>query len=443
MINKKLKIKSWIAILLFMVAILLLLYTVPMSTYAFHNQDTVQSSEKNNLISQVTVFENATNLNINIYSTLAREVKESRTLILNDLYDNDTYLYMEFVDGGYAIYDRNEKFIYERTQSGLGPYSNQSVSDKLYYGGPGNYYIKEMSSIKDLKTYNTISKKLYKSISENLNTIQQKNAEASMLINDLEIIPKQHLLGESYDSPGQLYFPLMAMLKWQTVDINKKRVNIYPSYDGDVLYASNERKSCGFVALGQVLQYYTRMRELDSDNINKYPKLVPDSASSFRKMYDFQGRVLDDNGNIIDISNKEAYKGEYLQQELMNIAFNGNPQDKYTLDLNSLEKLVKDYFAKYGNSRYSLKTRLMTMYADTNIKKGNPVFMVMKNGDQYTQSGGVSTLTDGHIAVAYGYMAVGPFVQEYICNFGWQDENTCIVYINSNVPSHNASLNII
>lgn len=174
MINKKLKIRSLITILLFTVSILLLLYTVPMSTYAFHNQDTVQSSEKNNLISQVTVYENATNLNIHAYSTLAREVKESRTLILNDLYDNDTYLYMEFVDGGYAIYDRNEKFIYERTQSGLGPYSNQSVSDKLYYGGPGNYYIKEMSSIKDLKTYNTISKKVYKSISENLNTIQQK-----------------------------------------------------------------------------------------------------------------------------------------------------------------------------------------------------------------------------------------------------------------------------
>lgn len=37
MINKKYKIKSWIAILLFMVSILLLLYTVPMSTYAFHN----------------------------------------------------------------------------------------------------------------------------------------------------------------------------------------------------------------------------------------------------------------------------------------------------------------------------------------------------------------------------------------------------------------------
>lgn len=70
-----------------------------------------------------------------------------RYFTLYDFDDTDKYIYIEYNSGGFAIYDRQGEFIYEKSDIGKGPFDKYDESVKIYYGGPAIISLKLVKAI--------------------------------------------------------------------------------------------------------------------------------------------------------------------------------------------------------------------------------------------------------------------------------------------------------
>ena len=92
--------------------------------------------------SQLSVFENITH---EIFGNLQIEACE----YLYTVDGSPDYVYIDFSDQGYVIYDEATMDILEYSLSGNSPYEN--IAERKYYSGPSYYFIKDGEEFVNLR----------------------------------------------------------------------------------------------------------------------------------------------------------------------------------------------------------------------------------------------------------------------------------------------------
>lgn len=419
-------------------------------SYAFNNETgDIEVWERQNIINSINFLESKSN-NTEQRANALTEKTEKRSMLIRDFNDNEVYIYMEFNPGGYALYDRTGEFIYERTIEGEGPYIDKSADDKLYYGGPQRYFYKKNNMYINTVTNEEINiqtgieyTKVNNSVREE-KILENKNNINTFAYGDIV----KRYLGErrGSDFPGQIYFPLFAYTDWNYQSSFTSK--FYPTYDNDVLFANNEMGSCAEVALGLVMQYYDRMQQLYPNE--GFVRMVPDDVSNFAYVDTITRSYRDSEGNIVDTTNKNAYKGEYLHQELLSLIHPGVtfPKDKdvFNTTPNQLVEGAKKYFARHNFPDRKLSLHTNDEGALSQICDGNPAILYFK-GDVWITGKGEITV-EPHAAVAYGATAkAGLFniltAMEYYVNFGWlKSKEYSSVIVNAGLINFNSSFNV-
>lgn len=405
---------------------------------------------------------------------LASEIPPAeRYFTLYDFDDTDKYIYIEYNSGGFAIYDRQGEFIYEKSDIGKGPFDKYDVSDKIYYGGPSYYYVKNSQGYKHLVTNNIIDSSEADQFSSELDNIRQDYigeslSELSLRSVESTVYEKLFLLGDNLNDEKeadsefklnvQMYFTLKGLAEsyggfenadtLQIWNMNTDTPYKYPFID--VFNGNNKYGSCGYVSLSTVMLYYDRLGMANMIN----------NRSNWHLMYDYYfqttnpviGAFLQQNGNIHTgyISNipNTYLMAEFLHQELIYLQYpelrGASSYNSKSFLSNSItrKQAYNKYCATNGVTEYNYIIDTGTFKLPEKIVNGNPCIVSLTNAPYIG--------TDSHAAVAYAFNGTKPLwytVSSIICDYGWDrtsssDPIYAAISVNANFINSNECLKV-
>lgn len=410
---------------------------------------------------------------------LQRTVKRYTTL--KDADNDNDYLYTEFNEGGYAIYDRIGEFLYERSDFGDGPYSNVFNSKDIYYGGPTYYYIKKNNILYEIyngrKTPQTEFKQITSSIEDirqdyldgNINTLSLKNI--STLSNSETYNLGVNIKDSALSQAAQWYFITIAMLLNYGFD-NGATLQVYGDNieaPVDTVCGKNKFGSCVLVALGLMLKYYDDLGIAD---------MIPDDISNFQSMYDFMFATSNeylvkyhvikdlwtvDNGRMlpnIKLSNvdKNELRTERIHQELLSWAFpqyigkdlnyflnKTDSKTTFAFSISNCGDVYNKYANAHGLKNYKFTTRNGVEQVPENIVSGNPCILHLDKSTPEIQE--LPNPSD-HAVLCFAFTGKKVLwrydTYEVYCNFGWQDNpSRGSVCVNAKYVKYNVSANVL
>lgn len=389
-------------------------------------------------------------------------VTEKRSMVIKDFDGSYAYLYMELLPSGYAIYDIAKSELLESADVGSGPYEGYSDGSVLYYGGPGNYYVKNGSTYTDISGGASVGSEAAEYFAQRMDEVRQRlaqdevvsatNAGISVAAANSSTL---HLLGEESNistlcDDAMYYFLLLYGLEAGIFDSSQEDW-ICSYYDfqsefgnggSDLVFANNIYGSCTTVAMGIVLQYYERLGLADT---------VPSDISGFHNMYD--PKVKDPDVKLSQISRSSAV-AEYLHQELLYEIFpeyRNTPSSSLTsttfgLSLYDMRYAIEDYFAEFSLPSYSVTHNLLWLGGpEGKIVKGNPVILGFEGA--YEDASGNGGTVGAHSVVAYAYtttkVGIIDSLDDFMVNFGWYDGNYGQIYIDKSIVDNNVYFNIM
>lgn len=430
--------------------------------------DIVSKSELNNVEMILENLPSATQdiSALNTVADIAGGISDKKTIkrytTLKDVDNDNDYLYTEFNEGGYAIYDRIGEFLYERSDYGNGPYSSVFDSKDIYYGGPTYYYIKKNNVFYSIGNTERATYTDMLEFNKGIEDVRQQYLDGdktALSVNGLNSTAGSYFVGEDLEDTdlnisARLYFSIFEMLyKFQydtgaTHQIYGDNIEV----PIDMVCGANIYGSCVYVAFGLALKYFDTLGV----------KTIPDDISSFNDLYDFEIKSkneclssyfekdkYDDNfytGNFLQID-KNLLRTEHVHQELLWHAFpqyraenNRNfNSSSFGARLTDCERTYNSYANTYGLPKYKFFYDLGTIFYPEKLFSGNPCVVGIKKGAPKPNS--VNKLEGNHAVLGYGYTgtrSVVTTVNEIICNYGWQSKSeNCTMYINSSFVTDN------
>lgn len=430
--------------------------------------DIVSKSELNNVEMILENLPSATQdiSALNTVADIAGGISDKKTIkrytTLKDVDNDNDYLYTEFNEGGYAIYDRIGEFLYERSDYGSGPYSSVFNSKDIYYGGPTYYYIKKNNVFYSIGNTERATFADMLEFNKGIEDVRQQyldGAKTALSVNALNDTYGLYFVGEDLEDTdlkisARLYFSIFEMLYKFQFDTEASH-QIYGDnieVPIDMVCGANPYGSCVYVAFGLALKYYETLGV----------KTIPDDISSFNVLYDFEIKSKNECLSSYfkkDEKDKSFYKGyfkqidknllrtEHVHQELLWHAFpqyraenNRNfNSSSFGARLTDCERTYNSYANTYGLPKYKFFYDLNTYFYPEKLFSGNPCIVGIKKGAPKPNS--VVKLEGNHAVLGYGYTGtrnVITTVNEIICNYGWQSKSeNCTMYINSSFVTDN------
>lgn len=380
-----------------------------------------------------------------------------RYLTLKDIDDSYKYLYVEYDNNGFAIYDRQQEFMYESSLIGAGPYDEFNNNNNLYYFGPTQFYIKQEDNFKHIVTDEICSYEEAEEKSVGVQNIREKyenNETNAVSLRNISTYANNRTfyLGENmkddnlYKTDVSLYFTILSIYE-QTNKKSGYNTAIELNLDcnphrkfRDMLYGHNKYGSCTYVALSAVMMFYERLAVKD---------FLPNDIKNFEIMYNntfyfdndwFGARTV--RLNSVD---KNLLPSEVLHQELLCIAF---PEKKGTTSNTSsfgesfsdAKKTYNKYIEKYNLDKVTFKMNLGTSFLPETIVSGNPAMVGISNG--YPHS---SSKNDAHAVICYGFNGSHGLwygIDSAICNYCWDTTYTGCVSVNKEFIDDYAYINV-
>lgn len=434
--------------------------------------DIVSKSELNNVEKILENLPSATQdiSALNTVADIAGGISDKKTIkrytTLKDVDNDNDYLYTEFNEGGYAIYDRIGEFLYERSDYGNGPYSSVFDSKDIYYGGPTYYYIKKNNVFYSIGNTERATYTDMLEFNKGIEDVRQQYLDGdktALSVNGLNSTAGSYFVGEDLEDTdlnisARLYFSIFEMLYKFQYDTGATHQiygdNIEVPIDVDC--GDNKYGSCVYVAFGLALKYYETLGV----------KTIPDDISSFNDLlYDYKitssneclakyfgaGKPL--NGKtyytgLLSNIDKNLLRTERVHQELLWHAFpeyhdknnKGFQSSGFGSFLTDCEKTYNSYANTYGLPKYKFFYDLGTIFYPEKLFSGNPCVVGIKKGAPRPDKPDL-TLDGNHAVLGYGYTGtrnVITTVNEIICNYGWQSATrNCTMYINSSFVTDN------
>lgn len=435
----------------------------------------LNESEKEN-IDILFNLDNQNNISAKSMSNNNINTQSERYLLINDFDNISKYLYAEYTGGGYAIYDRLEQFLYEKSIYGNGPYNEYDETDSLYYAGPSNFYIKENNRIKHIITDEIITEDHAISLSQgiiNIRTAYEKHETdvmtySSMLARDSKVFGLgENLPLDNIDRSNILLYFIVKAMNYEESFNRRNTIQIWHSENNpdsrfnftDSFYGINSYGSCSFVALSTIMNYYDRFGVAN---------MIPDDISNFDLMYSYPVSFVSDYyasnlshlgdiyyGNLAQI-NKNMMRTEFLHQQLLfntfpelrgytNIELNNmsNSSSLFAYDSLDLGSVYNTYAMDNNLIAYQYLNRNGTYLLPEKIVVGDPCIVSLYNG--YPHSGSIA---DRHAAVAYaftGNKVIWYNVDSIYCDYGWKindGTNYSYVEVNSNFIDDNCNFEV-
>lgn len=397
---------------------------------------------------------------IKIESDLAHQNKEvaleqnqvSSYRYLYNLDNSADYIYIEFIDGGYAIYAQKTMEILEYSLQWQLPFDNNIGS--IYYAGPSNYYKKE-----DNKFYDLVSGKIVNiSIEQSLDyasKIRKVVVEDKIKKNNLNIygetesfnfIEKKYNLKKKSPNidTGNMIVPTMGLGKM----ISNAQYFLTNPFHGENVdgntYGNGNSGTCGAVAAQIILGY---------NNYCVNRKIIPD-----KYLYgydDSKDLVVNTERNPNYCSDpmsmtrwtlgtrSEATGVNSFYNEMISSIMKPNTSGA---SIYEVKKGISEYLGRYLNSNeytvaYDFQTWLLGWYPisfksiSSEIDANRPI-IISTNSNLGGQD---------HFVVGYGYQDYtysnnGGTYSGYIVHYGWNNHNN--VWINSSWCDGYVSLKI-
>ncbi|MBQ7339457.1 MAG: hypothetical protein IJW43_01230 [Clostridia bacterium] len=331
--------------------------------------------------------------------------------------------------GGYAIFSKDDMQLLEYSERG-NPYKDVG-KDNAYYAGPSEYYEKEETEFKNIKTDRKISiekaKKIGEKTSEFVNSINiLKRIEVKSLDSLQSINKNETTIEKSSESTGKEPVPID-----QYRVVSKKYIDNKEYFQVNPYFAYNVYGTCTTVATQLLLGYnnwakdgrlitnpnflWGRSGEDISQNLNK--PLHKDTISTTDAFYLCLLEEIDPEGYEQTITNN-ADKQEDMGGATIADAKRGI---LYYLE-NYVEETVRNQITVSTDYIFGVYNTIVT---ETNYNR--PVMVGIKS---YEEDGSLST--SGHMVVAYGYQTfdvAGENIDGIICHYGWHDdEEKGIIY---------------
>jgi len=336
----------------------------------------------------------------------------------------------------YAIINRNSGDVSERANSES---SHANYSDKeCFYLGYGNYYYladNHISSTNDnvaLFNINDIpdnfvdsSIQLNQSFINNGTFNSKDEIESFIFEQNSKIYTLCNASNRSKTSycDNLLYFLMLSdafvpnrvvLSFYDGTSIQKDTIGCgtFTRYSGllydDIIFPINFDGTCGIVSAAMLLQYFERLRILNT------------VSNSFYSSANTSFVVVDGWTYIGGVENIVAQKLYNAINSYHNEVFSGST---YV----SIKDAINGYFSAYGITGISASSSVLDTNAKKTIDNGDPVIVFIGSGtgyNAYVHSDNYHTdYISAHAMLAFGYTK-GLFVavDEYICNKGWDEE---------------------
>ena len=398
------------------------------------------------------------------YSKSYYDVKIDYTQVLYDLNADrkGNYLLAQFSNGGYAIMNRETKTIYERSESGMNPYSEYR-NKKCFYAGPSAYIYqdKELTDILSNKVLTNNNRTL---LANNMQDIVQRDLEQLKY----EVAEEEAgLKSTSWDSTGwhnlgegtptgddmldfvrMVYFYLLdASLRtytpttngfYFTVDANFSKAGLWhfmmvETSGGSYVDAPipvNTFGSCTMVAMTMILQYYNRLELFNT---------VPSNMNNWTSLYSFN--TMDWVSNYSpSVTNPSNTQSEKIHQYLIKLTC-PNAVLYPTLDLGASVADISQATANYFNNNPSATAADINYGGATTIANRKFLAEIIYMGDPVLL--GID-YNGNHAVVAYGYNMeryvkrrffgfpiYDQRVKEYVVNLGLTANDTSHIIIDA------------
>lgn len=407
-------------------------------------------------------------------SQQSNKLEVERYFPLYDYYGNKYYLYIEYINNGYAIYDRLGEFIYEKSFLGCGPFDQYSEDAVIYFVGPFQYYTKSGQAYVHALTDEKITKTDIRIASEALNDMREEyktnqkdelslNAARSSSTDEMFFVGNK--LNDDLSTNASMYFVVKALgMSYGYEEGNTYQLWSNPEDNGglrafkDALTAKNHYGSCGFVALSTMMVYYDRLkmsymiRDYENWNLmyDKEVEFVDSEIGAYLTYSPSTGRYT---GNLSSIP-KNYLTTEFLHQELLYLKFPEIRNQKYNsqsfgskiIDRRNAYNLYCD---SHGVKKYPYESHSGTFLLPEKLSAGNPCLVALNSG--------APGINGGHAAVAYAFTGKhvwwGYTVSSVTCDYGYDTSitdaknnpngyNFMAVDVNANFVSSNECIKV-
>lgn len=381
------------------------------------------------------------------------DVKVSKCKYIYNLDDSADYIYVEFENGGYAIFSRETMEMMEYSLKNVLPYSDSFT--KNYYAGPANYLKKLDSNFVNMITDEKIdiTSKEIAQFSQNTRAFIKSKTTYTYDIdcnNNNDIIRINNILNSSIDTNTFSYEDRSPEIDdYNLIKANTGIGNLIPNYnyfiaditgpihgkneDGGV-YGNGNTGTCGAVAAQLLLSYnnyYNDRRIIEDRYLNGYndsANMVDDPEKNPNYCYDPMKMNRYTLGTRSDDTGTNSFYSKVVTT-IMKPNTNGAYLDEVCDGIDSIlnENLSsKDYFSYYELSPWLFE--YLYPISSTPIKReidaGRPLIISLSE-----DFGGYN-----HDVVGYGYQdytypnGEGTY-EGYVVHFGWTGRNC--VWINS------------
>lgn len=361
---------------------------------------------------------------------------------LYNLDDSADYVYIEFVDQGYAVYAKDTMELLEYSLQGISPY--KFSNSKKYYAGPSNYLHKNKNHFFDInsgeklnieeKDIKSVSKKFRENInksnrteyniqiydySDKSNTMQDKISEMKFSAkkkDDENLIVASTTSG--YLIPNYGYFIT--------------RPTIGENYDEEK-YGNGNSGTCGPIAAQLILgyhNYYSDRRIIEDRFLNGYDDetgtvTVPSRNPNY--CYDPMLMSSFTLGTRSEATGTNSFYNEMITKIMQPNASSSNIYEvKEGIEKYLKERLSATEYKVAYKVNSSAFSAIDSSFIKSELDAGRPVIINMS----------VLLGATNHYVVGYGYQDYtysdesGTF-EGYVVHYGWQGAEKNCVWINS------------
>ena len=348
---------------------------------------------------------------------------------LYSLDGSEDFVCTEFNEGGYAVFYKESMELLEQSSTGR---ILKDDGQKLYYGGPADYYSKSGKVFQNIKTKEIISNStsLLKKASGIRNAFKGHSLKKQITSFSAISSRGNDATGDvpPLDTSNQVYIDSATYNygNW---------ISNYPFYVISPRYGHNQTGTCGAVAAEMLLtyhNYYNDRRIIPNNYLNgnsttqkeDNPNYCTDPMRMTHKTLGARGFYEDgsDDSNsyfakLVNLIPKSA-KSSQVTNGLKSIL----SERKNALG-SSFSYTVTGYDAGVGNPLNS--SHLTTVRNE--IKKGNPCILLMQKS-----LGGSNHYVVAYGSVGYTYPGTTTEYQGFVTNFGW-DASYSDSYLATNV----------
>lgn len=325
---------------------------------------------------------------INIQEELHKMFGKEPDLIdkLYNLDEQEDFIYIEFSDAGYAIFNKSNFELLEFSEAGTPPYHN--IDDLKYYAGPSKYYIKKDNNFYDLILDETLN-------TSDIDKLTLAKTTREMFVNNQDVYyniddNEERPTAPSYGTP---------------IDAGKIGTYIPNAqyFLSSPMHGYNSVGTCTSVAVQLILSYhnfYSDRRIIEEQYLfsENNPNTTIDPMEMTSKTLGSRDEYYNYITNLIDPSESASWGRE-------NFLKNTENQIKNILNSKGISHYVSMQYSETGAINAS---RIYEI-----INSGQPVLLALDDGGSFN-----------HSVVAYGYRdytyATGEGTYSgYVVHCGW------------------------